>query len=277
MLRGALGGVALLFVVTIDATAIPTNPSNKASLAVPEWNGCGASSPHGYKCLTVSSGIAYSGLFRAWGVNANCAPQHIVVSVTAQVNSHLQFWHYTNKASPITGRCAGVTVPVDCLGFRWNENADPSESEWMTIAYENTDTGEVGDITGVTIQLADAAAPRDTPCSAGGLALIGSRAFAQNEPSPRDQNFLYGLRQGATIPSGPITDTETAIARARALLGPIDAATGVKSAATLTARQDGDVWTVQGPPTCPEPGCESTTIVKLSAKDGHMLYARHPE
>ena len=112
-----------------------------------------------------------------------------------------------------------------------------------------------------------------------GLALLlnASGALAQIDPDLAERNFVQGLRQGSNgQPFGPISDADTAIERGRATLAPIDAATGVKSAATLTARQDGTTWVVEGPPMCPEPGCQSTTIVKLSAEDGRVLYVRHP-
>lgn len=77
--------------------------------------------------------------------------------------------------------------------------------------------------------------------------------------------------------TGPIADTEAAIARAKIVLAPVDAASNVKTAESLTATREGDIWTVRSPVVCPVPtiACESATVVKLNAKDGSVVYMRH--
>ena len=76
-----------------------------------------------------------------------------------------------------------------------------------------------------------------------------------------------------------INDAQTAIAHARPVFGQMDAASGIRTAEPLSATKDGDVWTVKGPSHCgpldtfPE-ACRGN-VVKLSAKDGTVLYVSH--
>jgi hypothetical protein len=77
----------------------------------------------------------------------------------------------------------------------------------------------------------------------------------------------------------PISDADTAISRARTLFREMDADLGIQTPEPLSATRDGDVWTVKSPTRCGPTDtflkvCEGN-VLKLSAKDGTVLYVRH--
>jgi hypothetical protein len=76
-----------------------------------------------------------------------------------------------------------------------------------------------------------------------------------------------------------IDDAQTAIAYARPIFGQMDADSGIPTAEPLSATRDGDIWTVKSPSLCGTTdtfvnACEGN-VVKLSAKNGAVLYMRH--
>jgi hypothetical protein len=76
-----------------------------------------------------------------------------------------------------------------------------------------------------------------------------------------------------------IDDAQTAIAYARPIFGQMDADSEIPTAEPLSATRDGDIWTVKSPSLCGTTdtfvnACEGN-VVKLSAKNGAVLYMRH--
>jgi hypothetical protein len=91
------------------------------------------------------------------------------------------------------------------------------------------------------------------------------------------------LASCATVPAkdsaSPINDPQAAVSRARALLARWDGNSSSKAPELLTAIREGDIWTVKAPDHCgPNDtflmACQGNTV-KLSAKDGTVLYILH--
>jgi len=98
---------------------------------------------------------------------------------------------------------------------------------------------------------------------------------------------------GTVAQDGYVPDAQTAITIARAVLIPIYGAQTIQSEEPLTAKREGDVWTVTGTLQCPQYKARArpriareirhlyemcsggTAELKLSAKDGRILHVIH--
>jgi hypothetical protein len=73
-----------------------------------------------------------------------------------------------------------------------------------------------------------------------------------------------------------VPDSQTAVVIGRAVLIPIYGRQTIQSEEPLTAKRQGDVWTVSGTLHCGGTSCVGGTAeVRLSAKDGRVLHVTH--
>src|SRR4051812_4781758 len=80
---------------------------------------------------------------------------------------------------------------------------------------------------------------------------------------------------GYVPPKGYVPDAATAIAIARAVLIPIYGAKTIAEEEPLTATRRGNIWRVDGTMNC-RPRCVGGVAeLRLSAKDGRILYLMH--
>lgn len=82
---------------------------------------------------------------------------------------------------------------------------------------------------------------------------------------------------GYVPPDGFVPNAATATAIARAVLIPIYGEETVRQEEPLVAKRQGEVWTIDGTLQCPKAHTcmGGTATVKLSAKDGRILFVMH--
>lgn len=88
---------------------------------------------------------------------------------------------------------------------------------------------------------------------------------------------VANAQSGYVPPKGFVPDAATATAIARAVLIPIYGEAHIRGEEPLVATREGDVWTVNGTLHCgTAKDCDGGTArVKLSAKDGRILFVIH--
>jgi hypothetical protein len=166
--------ILLIAILAIVAGCAPVLPSGQSAVQLvgPKWSPCIPESPYGYKCIAVAPNVSYTGVFQVWEFSDDCKQKNVEVSVTDQLNGPVQVWHQRGygKLPASSNRCAGMRVPVDCLGLRWDSaNPKPGDSEWLTVSFEDKDvTTSVADhlryVTGITVEVGTPLVPTNTSC-----------------------------------------------------------------------------------------------------------------